>query len=226
MAFRSIPRIVHCWLFRTRSSDVSSIGCTACMITRVLFEYSLSCMCTTALQPYTLSERLFAGTLRLCAWFGWACGSTELSYLACLDKTSDIFLFAAVHGDPKLSLSFYLHPSTIVLPCTAASQKFTAVNSIDLFSYCMLLAAGCWLLLPAATADCCRLQLAAVGFPSQQIIVPQIAIWLGWAQTHIPSARISSSPSQPTTSTPQQQLTPRLSPVLQLSTSATAPRAC
>ena len=86
-----------------------------------------------------------------------------------------------------------------------ASQKFTAVNSIDLFSYCMLLAAACWLL-PAATADCCRLQLAAAGFPSRRIIVPQIAIWLGWAQTHIPSARISSS--QPTTSTPQLQHSP------------------
>ena len=80
----------------------------------------------------------------------------------------------------------------------------------------VLHAAGCCLL-PAATADCCRLQLAAAGFPSRRIIVPQIAIWLGWAQTHIPSARISSSPSQPTTSTPQQQPTPRLSPVLQLS---------
>eukprot|EP01047_Picozoa_sp_COSAG01_P111746 COSAG01_NODE_40510_length_462_cov_7.520661_1_plen_30_part_10 len=29
----------------------------------------------------------------------------------------------------------------------------------------MLLAAACWLL-PAATADCCRLQLAAAGLPS------------------------------------------------------------
>ena len=67
-------------------------------------------------------------------------------------------------------LVFYLHPSTIVPPCTAASQKFTAVNSIDLFSYCMLLAACCWLL-AAATADCCRLQLAAAGFPSRRVIV-------------------------------------------------------
>jgi hypothetical protein len=81
------------------------------------------------------------------------------------------------------------------------------VNSIDLFSYCMLLAAACWQL-PAATADCCRLQLAAAGLPSWRIIVPP-------AQTHIPCARISSS--QPTTSTPQQQHSPRLSPVLQLS---------
>ena len=86
-----------------------------------------------------------------------------------------------------------------------ASLKFTAVNSIDLFSYCMLLAAACWLL-PTATADCCRLQLAAAGFPSRRIIVPQIAIWLGCAQTHIPCARISSS--QPTTSTPQLQHSP------------------
>ena len=40
----------------------------------------------------------------------------------------------------------------------------------------------------------------------RRIIVPQIAIWLGCAQMHIPCARISSS--QPTTSTPQLQHSP------------------
>ena len=80
-----------------------------------------------------------------------------------------------------------------------------AKNSLQWILSIYFRIACCWLL-AAATAGCCWLQLAAAGFPSRRIIVPQIAIWLGWAQTHIPCARISSS--QPTTSTPQLQHSP------------------